>query len=102
MPFKVGRVHTIIPAGVGGNPATLRCQFQVQIVPIGISCFDYPDFPGPIPFFDLFFTSNCGLNRFMLFKPDQPVDIVLFGKSIDKFILVLPYALDQITRYTYI
>jgi hypothetical protein len=75
-----------LPRAFGENDVSLRCQFQVQIVPIGNSGFDYPAFPSPIPFL-IFFTNNCGLNRFMLFEPNQPVDIVL------------PYTLGQITRY---
>jgi hypothetical protein len=80
----------------GKRPVILTQNFLEPVIPVWIVGFDQFDFPGPIPFFDLFLASNGCVHFHMQLIPDEPIHIVLLGKSINELVFVLPDSLRQI------
>ena len=58
------------------------------------------DFPVPIPFLDLAFAQSTFDNGVVNFIPDQLVQAVHFGETIDDFLLMFPDALGKVVGET--
>jgi len=63
----------------------LRRDIRIKISPIGILVLNQPDFPIATPLLQ-FFLSRDGIGDVVInLEPDQLVDIVAFGETVDSF-----------------
>ena len=59
-----------------------------------------PDFPVPVPLFDLFLSCNRNFHGTMKLIIDEFVDVVSLGETVGFAFLVLINALNQATRHS--
>ena len=69
------------PLASGGDPSYLIKQTNTQVFPLRVHFFNSLYFPIPIPFFHLFFSSDCLCDIFIATIPNQPTYIVFFGEA---------------------
>ena len=71
-------------------------QFLIQIPPQGIGLLNQLQLPAPVPFFYGFLPLNRTLHRLVGFIPNQHMHAILFRKSFNLVILMLPDTFDEI------
>ena len=62
--------------------------------------FNQINFPLPIPLFNLLFTGDSRLHRFMKFKVNQCMNLILLGETGCLVTFVLPDSLNKVTGYS--
>jgi len=67
-----------------------------KITPTRIDFFDQPQLPVAVPFFQGFLAGDRTFHGVVLFVPDECLDVVLGGESLDDSFAVLPDALNQV------
>ena len=81
--------HTpVIPAEAGIQKTALQ-QVRIQVSPIGIRFLNQPDFPGPVPFLELFLSGYGAVYIVNCLVVDEVVDTVFLGESINQIALML-------------
>ena len=73
-----------------------------QVLPIWVTRFNERDLLAPQPAFDLFFSSNCGVDVFGDLVIHQLCDVVLFGKSLRQYMTMLVYSPHEVISYAYV
>ena len=77
--------------------AALLYNFRTKVAPFRIFLFDQRDLPGATPFFDFFFTCNCGYWIVIAFEPDETNYVVPRGEAVRRFAFVFVDTADQIS-----
>ncbi|WP_425429597.1 hypothetical protein [Dokdonella immobilis] len=61
-------------------------QRRIQIPPIRVRFLDHADLPWALPCLDGLFPQDGGCHGFMQFEPDQIMDVVSAGKSVNEIV----------------
>ena len=75
-------------------------DLPVEVRPIRVLFLDQPDFPRPIPPFELLLARDCDIYIFVRFEPDQPVNAIFLGEALHNIVRMLPRAMKHIIRHT--
>jgi hypothetical protein len=91
---------------VPGNviPAEAGIQFSladtfIQIIPGWVIFFNQFQFPDPFPSLYLFFSLESRFPRFMNFIPNQTMNAVFPGETINQIIFMFVYTLNKVRRH---
>ena len=87
-------IFVVIPANAGIQ--SLITNRFIKIFPFWIVLLDHFNFPRSFPFFDLFLSGNSTLCRFVDFIPNEIVDIIFLGKTINKIIFMFINSFNKI------
>ena len=72
------------------------CEIFIQVAPSGIHFPDEINLPLPFPLLHPLLFQDRLLHRVVCLIPDETVEAVAFGKSLDEFLLVGPDASREI------